>query len=241
MPREPQPPQSRRSSNRLLATLSPEALDRLRPEVVVTRCGEVLQEGHVTPSHVLFPDLGTMVSVVRTDESGGTVEVAVVGGDGATPLQSALASLPTRSEAIAQVPGPMTRVRTEAVRQAFASEEAFRNAVLLYSSIYVDHVSQNAVCNRLHPLEGRLSKWLLVSRRFVGSDTLELTHDFLSHMLGVRRAGVTVAINELAKDGLIGHARGAITITDPEGLERRACECEQVVREGWERLMKLEP
>jgi CRP-like cAMP-binding protein len=224
------------TTNRLLSVFSPEALDRLRPELIQMQLGETLQQGHTVPSHVLFPDLGVMLSVVRADESGGTVEVGIVGGDGGLPLHSALASLPARSDIVVQVAGAVTRIRAEAVRQAFATEEAFRNAALVYASVYLDQVSQNSLCNRLHALEVRLAKWLLISRDFTGTDTLTLTHDFLSHMLGVRRAGVTVALNALELDGLVRHTRGEIVITDREGLELRACECVVVLREGWERL-----
>lgn len=234
-------PQGGRSSNRLLATLSPEALERLRPEVLETHVGQVIQEGDTAAPYVFFPDQAVMVSVVRTDRDGSAVEVGIIGGVGAVPLQSAFASLPSRSELIVQVPGPITRIRAEAVRQAFASEEAFREEILVYLSIYLDQVSQNTLCNRLHSLEARLAKWLMLSRLYTGTEALTLTHEFLSHMLGVRRAGVTVAINELAMDGLIEHGRGTINIVDREGLERRACECQHVLREGWERMMSTPP
>lgn len=217
-------------NNRLLATLRPETLRRMLPDRFQTHLGQTIQEGNVTPTHVLFPDQGTMLSVVRADESGGTVEVAVIGGNGASSLQSALASLPTRSEIIVQTIGPVTRIEADRVREVFGTEESFRNAVLAYSNIYLEQVSQNALCNRLHGLEARLAKWLLLSSGLTGSDVLTLTHDFLSHMLGVRRPGVTVAVNALALDGLIGHSRAAIVIRDRAGLESRACECERVLR-----------
>ncbi|HYO79737.1 MAG TPA: Crp/Fnr family transcriptional regulator [Thermoanaerobaculia bacterium] len=223
--------------NRLLGSLTAEALERLQPEVFETRLGEVIAEAGAVASHVLFPWRGTMISVIRTDQEGTSVEVGVVGGEGAAPLHSALASLPPGSECMIQVAGPITRLRREAVQEAFASDEAFRNAVVLFMSVYVDQISQNAICNRLHPLEGRLAKWLLTSRQYTGKETLSLTHDFMSHMLGVRRPGVTIAVNALALDGLIEHTRGAIIITDHEGLELRACECHVVLRAGWKRVM----
>ncbi|HYO79416.1 MAG TPA: Crp/Fnr family transcriptional regulator [Thermoanaerobaculia bacterium] len=226
------------SGNRLLATLSPDVLDRIAPEVIQTELGQILDPGDGVPSHVTFPHIGVIVSVVRADENGAAVEVALIGGTGATSIQSALASLPSRSQIIVQVAGPVTRVSAEAVRELFASDEAFRKAVLVYASVYIDQISQNSICNRLHQLEARLAKWLLAARRYAGTDTLTLTHEFLSHMLGVRRAGVTVGINELAMDGLIEHSRNTITIKDRAGLELRACECEGVLREGWERLME---
>ncbi|HEX8253560.1 MAG TPA: helix-turn-helix domain-containing protein [Thermoanaerobaculia bacterium] len=223
--------------NRLLSSLSAESLQRLQPEVMEARLGEVVSRVGPIASHVVFPDYGTMVSVIRTDQEGASVEVGVVGGEGAVPLHSALASIPTGSECMIQVPGPATRLRREAVQEAFASDEAFRNAAVLFMSVYVDQISQNAICNRLHPLEGRLAKWLLTSRQYTGKQSLSLTHDFMSHMLGVRRPGVTIAVNALALDGLIDHTRGAVVIIDHEGLELRACECHAVLRNGWKRMM----
>jgi CRP-like cAMP-binding protein len=132
------------------------------------------------------------------------------------------------------VAGTITRVRADAVRETFASDAAFRQASLLYATHYLDQVSQNAVCNRLHGLEERLAKWLLVSSWYAASEILTLTHEFLSHMLGVRRSGVTVAVNTLTMDALIDHTRGAIAIMDHDGLQRRACECVSVLRRSWE-------
>lgn len=97
-------------------------------------------------------------------------------------------------------------------------------------------MTQNAVCNRVHQIEQRLAKWLLAVRDRAGSDELPLTHEFLAHMLGIHRPGVSIAVRALELDALITHERNLITIRDVEGLLARACECD---RENREALMKV--
>jgi CRP-like cAMP-binding protein len=222
--------------NRLLATLSPDALQRLEPEAMQAPTGKQLLEPDVHSGNVFFPHTGTMVSIMRTSVEGTTVEVGIVGSEGALPLHSVLATLPVRSEAVVQINGSMTLIGAERVREAFMAEETFRNAVLVYVSVYLDQVSQNAICNRLHSIEQRLAKWLLSTSDHTETDKLELKQDFIAHMLGVRRPGVTIAVNALSVDGLIEHGRGMIMIADRNGLQARACECYRVLSEGWQAL-----
>ncbi|HVF39259.1 MAG TPA: helix-turn-helix domain-containing protein, partial [Gemmatimonadaceae bacterium] len=100
------------------------------------------------------------------------------------------------------------------------------NRVLhLYSQLVFETVAQSTACNRLHEIENRCARWLLMSHDRVGRDSFDLTHEFLSQMLGVRRAGVTVAIGMLERQGLLSHTRGNITIVDRAGLEKASCEC----------------
>lgn len=226
------------SGNHLLATLSPEDLHRLRPTTYEARLGAPLFGFDTSSPPVIFPHAGAMVSAMRTVADGLTVEVGVIGAEGVTPLDSVLAPFPARSECIVQIAGPITAVSLEAVRDAFATHARFREAVLAYTCVYLDQVSQHAVCNRLHSIEQRLAKWLLVTRDRAGKDDLDLTQEFLAHMLGVHRPGVTIAINALVLDGAIRHSRGNIVIQSVDLLEQRACECRAVLREGWQRLMK---
>jgi CRP-like cAMP-binding protein len=99
-----------------------------------------------------------------------------------------------------------------------------------YSEFVYETVAQSAACNRLHVIEQRCARWLLMSQDRVGRDTFDLTQEFLAEMLGVRRPGVTVSMGILEKAGLIAHARGNITVVDRAGLERAACECYQTIR-----------
>lgn len=101
---------------------------------------------------------------------------------------------------------------------------------------FLSQVTQNLVCNRLHPIEQRLAKWLLTVHDRVDSGDLHLTHDFLARMLGIHRPGVSLAISALEVDGLIHHSRNRIALRDREGLLSKCCECYGVVHENLETL-----
>lgn len=110
-------------------------------------------------------------------------------------------------------------------------------ALLRYTQALITQISQTAVCNRLHAIEQRLCRWLLLTRDRVPTDQVQMTQEFLAHMLGVRREGVTVAAQHLQAAGLIRYTRGHITILDRPGLEATTCECYQVVRDEFTRLL----
>ena len=187
---------------------------------------EALLRPDETPEFVYFPHPGTVVSIVRSTVSGQMVETGVVGGEGFLNVQTLLAGpAPTRSESIVQNEGRLTRIPSDNVRELFNEHIAFRNAALGYVSVFLDQVTQNLVCNRLHPIEQRLAKWLLVMRDRVATDELHLTQEFLAYMLGVHRPGVSIAVNALETDGLIRHRRNHIELRDRAGVEERSCEC----------------
>lgn len=117
------------------------------------------------------------------------------------------------------------------LREEFRRSSEFQEILLEYSNFFLIQVSQTAACNRLHPLEQRLARWLLMVRDRAVSDTLTLTQEFLSHMLGVRIAGVNEAVRSLTLSGLVRHSRGSIELLDREGLRAAACECYQELKE----------
>lgn len=128
------------------------------------------------------------------------------------------------------------------MRAADFAEEVDRRAgfytlLLRYAQSFFVQTAQTAACNRLHPMEARLPKWLLTTRDLAETDRLDLTHEFVATMLGVRRAGVTEALCQLRSEGLIDHGRGHITILDAEGMRRKSCECYGVVSEEYDRLV----
>ncbi|HUP64610.1 MAG TPA: helix-turn-helix domain-containing protein [Thermoanaerobaculia bacterium] len=120
----------------------------------------------------------------------------------------------------------------------FQKDTAFRDRVLAFTSSFLTQVTQNLVCNRLHHIEERLAKWLLVVQDRVDSDALHLTHDFLSHMLGIHRPGVSIAVAALERDGLVSHTRARITIRDRTLLEARSCECFKAIHGDLAQLRK---
>jgi CRP-like cAMP-binding protein len=185
---------------------------------VVFQFGEEAKEA-------FFPQKGTVISLIRGSLDGGDVEVGVVAREGFTEIHSLLASPSYRAQGIVQAEGLVTRVSLAALRDVLGSDQAARNLLLGYVSVHLEQVTQNALCNGIHTIEQRLSKWLLIMRDRVGNDTLHLKHEFLAHMLGIRRSGVTVAVGKLTDCGLIEHARNKIVLLKPSAIEERACDC----------------
>jgi CRP-like cAMP-binding protein len=217
---------------------SPSLLDVFPPDVR----GALAREEQSVETHVVlvksadkskwvyFPHRGCVVSLTRTAETGATVEVGIIGSDGMVGIDTLLSMEPARSDAVVQVSGRLSRAKAADVRRVFDENREVRQVLLTASMKFLHQVSQHAVCNRLHSVEQRLAKWLLEVRDKVDSDEIRLTHDFLSHMLGIRRSGVTVAIGALEQNGLITHRRSSLTIVDRAGLEDSACECYAVTR-----------
>ncbi len=125
------------------------------------------------------------------------------------------------------------------MREEFSRGSEFQQLLLRYTQALITQISQTAVCNRLHSVEQRLCRWLLMTRDRTQSDELQMTHEFISNMLGVRREGVTHAAHGLQQQGLISYVRGHIHILDRKGLEACACECYAVVKEEHDRLLTL--
>lgn len=229
---------ARPRSNRILSAAPREEYERLLPrlEYVELRRSDVLHEMGEHMQHVYFPYAGT-ISVVVQMEDGDQAEVGVVGREGMLGLPLVLGTDTAPFRAFAQTSGGAMRMTA-----ADFSEEVGRRAglyalLLRYAQSFFVQTAQTAACNRLHPMEGRLAKWLLTTRDLADSDELDLTHEFVAVMLGVRRAGVTEALGMLRSAGLIDHSRGRIHILDAEGLRRESCECYGVIRDEYERLV----
>jgi CRP-like cAMP-binding protein len=199
---------------------------------------EVLIKADEVPEWLFFPHHGTVVSLTRSSETGATVEVGIVGWEGMATLHALLSPKASGADAVVQIAGPVSRVRREELRELQDRDSAVRECLNLFTGAFLMQVSQHALCNRLHSIEERLAKWLLGVSDRIDSAEIGLTHDFLSHMLGIRRSGVTIAVGALALDGLITHSRSSITITDRTGLEDRTCECYEVIRESLQPLLE---
>jgi CRP-like cAMP-binding protein len=142
----------------------------------------------------------------------------------------------TPNRAVIQGSGEALKLKAKALQYEFSRGGEFQHLLLRYTQALITQISQTAVCNRLHSIEQRLCRWLLMTRDRTRSDKLEMTQEFISHILGVRREGVTNTAGGLQQLGLISYARGHIRIVDRAGLETRACECYAVVREEYNRL-----
>ncbi len=170
-------------------------------------------------------------------ENGATAEIGIVGNDGLIGCAIFMGDDKTTSRAIIQSVGGIYRMKAKDVKTEFARGEAFQQMVLRFTQSLMTQISQTAVCNRLHTVEQQLCRWLLLSHDRLDSDNLIMTHDLISNMLGVRREGVTLAAQKLAKRKLIKNVRGTISIIDRQGLEDAVCECYAVVNEEYNRLL----
>jgi len=228
------------TGNRLLDLLSPEALDRLRPHLSAETLplSLTLQERGKPVHSVFFPTSG-MISIVAMMRDGAAVAVGIAGREGMLGVQAVLGDDISLNEAMVQIPGSALRLPAEVLRREAQTSVQLRGVLLRYVQAYLNSATQSAACNRAHLLEQRLARWLLTARDRVGADRLPLTHEFIAMMLGVRRAGVTVAAQSLQSAGLIHYAHGRITIADREGLEAAACECYEVTKREYARLLGI--
>lgn len=236
MPGPQQSPQP--TKNRLLALLPAGERERLsaRLEPVDLHFGDELVTPGEAITHAYFP-FNAQISMVSLTEDGGQVEAGAVGCEGVLGVPILLGAGATPMRSVVQIPGRAARIEAAAFREEFTRPGPFQDVMFRYTHFLIVALSQSAACNRLHVVEERLSRWLLVSRDCIDSDELTLTHEFLSVMLGIRRAGVTVAANLLRADGLISYTRGRIKILDREGLQERSCECYRLVKAEYARVL----
>lgn len=214
--------------------------DALGGETADYAIAAVLSDADQTPRFVYFPHAGAVASVLRNTEHGGAVETGLVGSEGLVSVHSLIAEpAPTRGQTIVQGEGKFTRVAADVARHHFQTDLVFRDRVLAYTSSFLNQIAQHAVCNRLHAIEQRLAKWLLAMSDRVMNDELHLTQEFLSHMLGIHRPGVSIAISALEMDGLIVHTRNRIRVRDRDGMLLRTCECYEVVHQDLMNLRAL--
>jgi CRP-like cAMP-binding protein len=225
--------------NRLLAPLPAEVYERLRPalEPVAFSLGDVVYDTGRRMEHIYFPT-SVVVSLIYTMEDGATAEMGLVGNEGVVGIALFMGGETTPNQAVAQVAGGAWRMKAQILLEGFRRGGAFQLALLRYTQALITQISQTAVCNRLHPIEKRLCRWLLLTRDRVPSDEILMTQEFIAHMLGVRREGVTAAAHHLQEAGLIRYARGHITILDRARLEAAVCECYGVVKTELDRLLR---
>ena len=226
--------------NHLLAQIPEAEYERLAPylRTIDLALGEVLYEPAEPVSTVYFPNQA-MISLVQIMENGATVEAGIVGNDGMVGYSTYLGGKQDSSRAIVQISGSAISLDARVLKAEFDRGGGLQKLLLRYTQALLAQISQTAACNRFHPAEERLARWLLQSQDFACSSSLDLTQDFLSNMLGIRRASVTVAAGALQKAGLIEYSRGHIEILKREGLEAAACECYGVVRAEYNRLLNL--
>jgi len=209
----------RRTSNQLLSGLSSDAMLLLQPLLerheLVFRA--IIQRPHEVMEHAYFIESGLVSMIAKTSQDR-QVEIAVVGREGMIGTMIVLGADRSPDGGLVQVPGMALRITTADLSNAMSANPSIRARLLLYVQAYLVQVSQTALANSRGNVEQRLARWIAMAHDRVDGDVYEQTHEFLSLMLGVRRAGVTVALHNLEGEGLIRAKRGAITILDREGL-----------------------
>jgi CRP-like cAMP-binding protein len=226
------------SQNRLLAALPPDELARLLPHFqrVPLLFKETLFEPGSGLEFFYFP-LNGVISTIAAMRDGSSVEVGIVGKDGATDVATVLGDDISTHRGFVQLAGSALRLSAGVLREELRRDGPLRSVLLRYTRFTLAQATQSAACNRLHSLEQRCARWLLSMRDRVEADTFRITHEFLAYMLGVRRAGVTIAARNLQAAGRVRYARGQLTILDGDGLEADACECHGVLKNEFARLV----
>lgn len=225
------------TDNALLAKLSPDDFAQICTDLehVRLQVHDVVYEPGEEIRFVYFPTSGCVSMVQVTPE--GTVEVGTVGFEGmiGMPLLLHGTSAPTRS--LVQVEGEAYRMTTAAFLRIIAMSDSTYRIMLRFALAYFNHVAQSVACNRLHSLEERCARWLLITHDRVDGDEFRLTQEFLSFMLGVHRPAVTLAAGVLQRAGYIHYSRGKITVTDRAGLEDAACSCYKATHDDYAALV----
>ena len=225
-------------TNHLLNSLPPEVYAALLPslEKISLPLKEVLYDVNAPIPYVYFPLTGVN-SLLTVMQDGTAIEVATVGNEGMVGLPVFLGGDAIPGKAIAQVPGDVLRMPSDVFRVAVGRYEPLRDILDLYTQALFVLVSQSVACNRVHVIEQRCARWLLMTQDRVGNAYFDLTQEFLSQMLGVRRASVSEVASTLQQEGLISYSRGEITVLNRQGLEARSCECYWIVRREFERSL----
>jgi Crp-like helix-turn-helix protein len=226
------------SSNQILELLPAEEMCAVldRSELVEVRSKQILFEPGERLEYVHFPE-NCVISLVTVMKDGDQVEAMTVGNDGFSgiPVFHGVESSPNRG--CGQITGAARRLTVRDFRDLVRDCTMLHRLLHRYSEFIYETVAQSAACNRLHVIEQRCARWLLMSQDRVGRDSFDLTQEFLADMLGVRRPGVTVAMGILEKGGLIAHSRGNITVVNRPGLEKAACECYRTIRDRQAKLI----
>ena len=218
--------------NKLLLAIPDEEFRRIRSRLQFIELPHhfILHQPHQTVRFAHFPNAG-LISLVVELKDGRTVEAGLLGNEGAsgTPAILGLSRSPLRE--IVQIEGDAFRVRVNALRELLPSTPVLQATLNRYAAGLAMQVAQTAACNRLHKIEERLSRWLLIAQDRVDSGIVPITHDFLATMLGTDRPSVTVAAGVLQREGIIEYTRGSVRILNRKKLESFACECYALIKQ----------
>jgi len=233
---------SKKTENRILASLPGEEYERLALHLtnIYLEYKQILYEPHKTLRYAYFPE-DSVISMVSSVFDKTVVEVGLAGREGMVCVASFLGANSTPHQGIVQQQGRAMRIGVPALREEFKRGGKLQDLLLRHTQALLVQIAQTSVCNRLHGLEARLCRWLLMIHDRVHGDEFVLTQDIISMMLGAQRTGVTEAAGSLQKQGIISYSRGTIAVINRKKLEETACECYWIVREECQRLNRIRP
>jgi CRP-like cAMP-binding protein len=234
----PMPAAQSPNQNHLLAALPAAEFERLAPhlEPVEMRLGDILYESGGRLQHVYFPTTA-ILSLHYVMENGSSSEIAGVGNEGVLGISLFMGGNTTPSRAVVQTGGQGYRLKAQLMMQEFNRAGLMQQLLLRYTQALITQMSQTAACNRHHSLVQQLCRWLLLTLDRMPTNELIMTQELVASMLGVRREGVTEAAGKLQQAGVIRYRRGHITVLERAGLESRVCECYEVVKKEFARLL----
>lgn len=224
--------------NQLLSALPTDEFERLKPhlERVYLQMGDVLYDTGGELRYCYFPTT-CITSLLYYMENGASAEIAVVGKDGMVGVALFMGGQTMQNRAVVQTAGFAYRLRHDFLMQEFHRYGEFHNVLLRYTQALITQMAQTAVCYRHHSVDQQLCRWLLLRLDRLSDNVICMTQELIANTLGVRREGVTEVAGKLQKAGLIGYTRGRIEVLDRSRLERRACECYDVVKTEFDRLL----
>jgi CRP-like cAMP-binding protein len=226
------------NQNHLLAALATDDFERIaaRLELVHLPLGKMLYEPGVQMQHAHFPTT-SIISLHYVLATGASAEAAGVGSEGIVGISLFMGGDSTASSAVVQTAGHAYRLDARSLKDEFGRGGPMQRLLLRYTQALITQMAQTAACNRHHSVDQQLSRWLLLTLDRGLPRELVMTQELVASMLGVRREGITEAAGNLQQAGYISYRRGHITVLDRVGLETRACECYQVVRQELQRLL----
>lgn len=230
-----------KDQNWLFRSIPQDAWQRLLPHIEEfdMSLGLVLSASGAKSSYLYFPT-NAIVSLLYNLENGSSAEIAVIGNEGCAGVSIFMGGNSTLTTAVVQSAGKSYRIKANVIIDEFNKAGAVMHLLLRYTQSLITQMTQTAVCNRHHTLDQQFCRWLLLSLDRLHSNELVMTQELIANMLGVRREGVTEAALKVQRAGFIKYARGRITILDRLGLEKRTCECYQVVKTECDRLLPKE-
>ena len=224
--------------NHLLDALPASDYERVAShlELIPMSLGDVLYESGAKLRYVYFPTT-CIISLLYVMEDGASAEIAIVGNEGILGISLFMGGNTTPSRAVVQSAGHAFRLKADLLSNAFERYGPTLHLLLRYTQALITQMAQTAVCNRHHSVDQQLCRWLLLSLDRLASNELSMTQELIANMLGVRREGVTEAAGNLQDAGLIRYHRGRITVINRAAVEARCCECYQVVKAEFDRIL----